>query len=148
MAGGVGGRRKGILSFAAGIGGTGDRADVGGTLSANPLSCAAGYYSFLKWNERMRRSLRKSGRPIDQGLNQMIEKYGLPFVAYNQGSIVHLETAGTMLLRLKKYFSLAPQSEFPQAYDGRNGRGLHGRRIGHAGRLADVYVDGGYGRSD
>ncbi len=42
MAGGVGGRADVVSCFAAGIGGTGERAYIGGTLSANPLSCVAG----------------------------------------------------------------------------------------------------------
>ena len=107
MAGGVGGRREVILSFAAGIGGTGDRAYVGGTLSANPLSCVAGYYSLLEM-ERMNAPViaGKAGDRLTKGLNQIIEKYGLPFVAYNQGSIVHLETSGTMLLDFKNIFRL------------------------------------------
>ena len=107
MAGGVGGRREVILSFAAGIGGTGDRAYVGGTLSANPLSCAAGYYSLLEM-ERTNAPVvaGKAGDRLTKGLNQIIEKYGLPFVTYNQGSIVHLETSGTMLLDFKNIFRL------------------------------------------
>ena len=32
---------------------------------------------------------------------RIIDTHGLPFVAYNQGSIVHLETSGVMLLDLK-----------------------------------------------
>ncbi len=48
MAGGVGGRADVIMSFAAGIGGTGERAYIGGTLSANPLSCVAGYHALLE----------------------------------------------------------------------------------------------------
>ena len=48
MAGGVGGRRDVMMRFAAGIGGTGERAYIGGTLSANPLSCVAGYYALLE----------------------------------------------------------------------------------------------------
>ncbi|HPG50465.1 MAG TPA: aminotransferase class III-fold pyridoxal phosphate-dependent enzyme, partial [Spirochaetota bacterium] len=45
-AGGVGGRKDVMLCYAAGIGGGpgGKRAMVGGTLSANPMSCAAGYF--------------------------------------------------------------------------------------------------------
>jgi glutamate-1-semialdehyde 2,1-aminomutase len=107
MAGGVGGRREVILGFAAGIGGTGDRAYVGGTLSANPLSCVAGYYSLLEM-ERTNAPVvaGKAGDRLTKGLNQIIEKYGLPFVAYNQGSIVHLETSGTMLLDFKNIFRL------------------------------------------
>jgi len=49
MAGGVGGRRDVMLSFASGIGGkSGERAYIGGTLSANPLSCAAGYFAITE----------------------------------------------------------------------------------------------------
>ena len=107
MAGGVGGRREVILSFAAGIGGTGDRAYVGGTLSANPLSCVAGYYSLLEMERTNAPVIAgKAGDRLTKGLNQIIEKYGLPFVAYNQGSIVHLETSGTMLLDFKNIFRL------------------------------------------
>ncbi|MBN1305103.1 MAG: aminotransferase class III-fold pyridoxal phosphate-dependent enzyme [Anaerolineales bacterium] len=102
MAGGVGGRREVIMTFAAGIGGTGERAYIGGTLSANPLSCVAGYYA-LKEMERTNAPLiaGKAGDRLTKGLQAIIEKYDLPFVAYNQGSIVHLETSGVMLLDLK-----------------------------------------------
>jgi len=102
MAGGVGGRRDVIMTFAAGIGGTGERAYIGGTLSANPLSCVAGYYA-LKEMERMNAPViaGRAGDRLTKGLQAIIEKYDLPFVAYNQGSIVHLETSGVMLLDLK-----------------------------------------------
>ena len=102
MAGGVGGRRDVIMTFAAGIGGTGERAYIGGTLSANPLSCVAGYYA-LKEMECTNAPViaGRAGDRLTQGLQAIIEKYNLPFVAYNQGSIVHLETSGVMLLDLK-----------------------------------------------
>lgn len=102
MAGGVGGRRDVIMTFAAGIGGTGERAYIGGTLSANPLSCVAGYYA-LKEMERTNAPViaGRAGDRLSKGLQAIIEKYDLPFVAYNQGSIVHLETSGVMLLDLK-----------------------------------------------
>lgn len=103
MAGGVGGRKNVIMTFAAGIGGTGERAYIGGTLSANPLSCVAGYYA-LKEMERTNAPViaGQAGDRLTKGLQTIIEKYNLPFVAYNQGSIVHLETSGVMLLDLKK----------------------------------------------
>ncbi|MDO9120430.1 MAG: aminotransferase class III-fold pyridoxal phosphate-dependent enzyme, partial [Anaerolineaceae bacterium] len=101
MAGGVGGRADVIARFAAGIGGTGERAYIGGTLSANPLSCVAGYHALLEM-ERTNAAViaGKAGDRLTKGLNVLIEKYGLPFVAFNQGSIVHLETSGVMLLDL------------------------------------------------
>ena len=42
----------------------------------------------------------RAGDRLTRGLNDIIERHGLPFVAYNQGSIVHLETSGVMLLDL------------------------------------------------
>lgn len=99
MAGGVGGRTDIIRSFASGIGGSGERAYVGGTLSANPLSCAAGYHALLEMERTNAPMIAgKAGDRLTKGLQQIIEKRGLPFVAYNQGSIVHLETSGVMLL--------------------------------------------------
>jgi glutamate-1-semialdehyde aminotransferase len=103
MAGGVGGRADVVMSFAAGLGGkTGERAYIGGTLSANPLSCVAGYYALLEM-ERTNAAVvaGKAGDRLTEGLQAIIEKYDLPFVAYNQGSIVHLETSGVMLLDLR-----------------------------------------------
>jgi len=108
MAGGVGGRAEVIMRFAAGIGGTGERAYVGGTLSANPLSCVAGYYSLLEMERTNAPVIAgRAGDRLKQGLQDIIEKYDLPFVAYNQGSIVHLETSGVMLLDLHNPIRLA-----------------------------------------
>ena len=102
MAGGVGGRRDVIMSFAAGIGGAGERAYVGGTLSANPLSCVAGYYALLEMERTNAPVIAgQAGDRLSKGLQKIIDKYGLPFVTYNQGSIVHLETSGVMLLDFK-----------------------------------------------
>jgi glutamate-1-semialdehyde 2,1-aminomutase len=108
MAGGVGGRADVIMRFAAGIGGVGERAYIGGTLSANPLSCVAGYYSLLEMERTNAPVIAGcAGDRLTKGLQAIIEKYGLPFVAYNQGSIVHLETSGVMLLDLRNPIRLA-----------------------------------------
>jgi len=108
MAGGVGGRADVIMRFAAGIGGTGERAYIGGTLSANPLSCVAGYYALLEMERTNAPVLAgKAGDRLTHGLQAFIEKHGLPFVAFNQGSIVHLETSGVMLLDLHNPLKLA-----------------------------------------
>jgi glutamate-1-semialdehyde 2,1-aminomutase len=102
MAGGVGGRREVMACFAAGIGGSGERAYVGGTLSANPLSCAAGYYTLLEMERTNAPVIAGlAGDRLTRGLQGIIEQHRLPFVAYNQGSIVHLETSGVMLLDLR-----------------------------------------------
>jgi glutamate-1-semialdehyde 2,1-aminomutase len=107
MAGGVGGRRDVLMRFAAGIGGTGERAYIGGTLSANPLSCVAGYYALLEMERTNAPVIAgQAGDRLTKGLNEIIARYKLPFVAYNQGSIVHLETSGVMLLDFKNPLKL------------------------------------------
>lgn len=108
MAGGVGGRAEVVGRFAAGIGGTGERAYVGGTLSANPLSCVAGYTALLEMERTDAPAFAgRAGDRLTAGLQALIEKYDLPYVAYNQGSIVHLETSGVMLLDFRKPLKLA-----------------------------------------
>lgn len=110
MAGGVGGKADVIMRFAAGIGGTGERAYIGGTLSANPLSCVAGYYALEKMEKTNAAVIAgKAGDRLTAGLQKIIEKYNLPFVVYNQGSIVHLETSGVMLLDFRNPIKLAKE---------------------------------------
>ena len=87
--------------LAAGVETGKPRAYVGGTLSANPLSCAAGYYSILEI-EKTKAHIKagRAGDRVTNGLQEIIAKYGLPFVAFNHGSICHLETSGVMLLEM------------------------------------------------
>ena len=98
-AGGLGGKKEYMKYLAAGIQ-TGDKvhkALIGGTMAATPISCVAGYYT-LEEIERTN-ACQKAGEMGDRittGLQQLIQKHGLPFVAFNQGSICHLETVGTM----------------------------------------------------
>ncbi len=110
MAGGVGGRADVIMRFAAGIGGTGERAYIGGTLSANPLSCVAGYHALLEMERANAPVIAgQAGDRLTSGLQDIITKHNLPFVVYNQGSIVHLETSGVMLLDLHHPLRLAKE---------------------------------------
>lgn len=111
MAGGVGGRKEVIQRFAAGLGGkSGARAYIGGTLSANPLSCAAGYHAILEMERTGAPAIAgRAGDRLTKGLQEIIERKRLPFVAFNQGSIVHLETAAVMLLDFKNPIRLARQ---------------------------------------
>ena len=100
-AGGLGGRKDLMEYLAAGIEGGKKRAYVGGTLAANPLSSAAGYYT-LKEIERTNACeiAGKAGDRLTKGLEAIIEDLSLPFVAYNQGAICHLETSGTMFVKI------------------------------------------------
>lgn len=96
-AGGVGGKRQYAGIMAAGLANKGHKAYVGGTLAANPLSSLAGYTA-IKEIARTG-ACEKAGRAGDRladGLKMLLEKYSLPFVVYNQGSIVHLECTGAM----------------------------------------------------
>lgn len=100
-AGGIGGRADIMDGLAAGLQG-GKKVKVGGTMAANPLSCCAGYYTLKEIKEQQAcEKAGLAGDKITAGLNQLIDKYGLPFVAYNQGSICHLETAGTLFEKIE-----------------------------------------------
>lgn len=98
-AGGLGGKHEFMKYLAAGIQGgqKNPRALVGGTLAANPLSCVAGYYTLCEIEEtRAAQHAGRMGDRLTEGLQKLIRKHNLPFVAFNQGSVVHLETVGTM----------------------------------------------------
>jgi glutamate-1-semialdehyde 2,1-aminomutase len=107
MAGAIGGRRDVMMNLVGGIGTTARRAFVGGTLSANPLSCVAGYYALVE--ARRVDAAGKAGRAGDRlrrGLEEIIARLGLPYVAYNMGSIVHLQTSGVLLLDTSNIYKL------------------------------------------
>ncbi len=97
-AGGLGGKTEYMKYLSAGIAGgpKQKKALVGGTMAANPLSCVAGYHTLCEIERTD--AIRHAGAMGDRltnGLKRLIEKYDLPFVAFNQGSICHLETVGT-----------------------------------------------------
>ncbi len=99
-AGGVGGHRDCMQYLGAGLDSTGKKvkkALCGGTMAATPISCVAGYYTIDEIEKTG--ACEKAGRMADrlvQGIQASVEKYDLPFVVYNQGSICHVDTVGTM----------------------------------------------------
>ena len=100
-AGGIGGKNKYMQYLAADLGGDKKikKAKVGGTMAANPLSCAAGYYTLKEiLNTNACAKAGKAGDRLCIGLQNIMSKYQLPYVAYNQGSIVHLQTSGVLFL--------------------------------------------------
>ncbi len=101
-AGGLGGKDEFMVYLAAGIKAGGKKkALVGGTMAANPLSSAAGYWTLKAIAETDACvTAGKAGDRLTAGLQKLIEKYNLPFVAFNQGSICHLETVATMLMHI------------------------------------------------
>ena len=99
-AGGLGGKREYMKYLGAGLD-DGEikihKAFVGGTMSATPISCVAGYYAIKEIAESG--ACQKAGELGDRmtnGLRELIAKYKLPFVAWNEESVCHLETVGTM----------------------------------------------------
>ena len=96
-AGGVGGKKEYAQLMAAGLATGKHRAYVGGTLAANPLSCVAGTAAIQEIAaQNACEKAGKMGDRLTDGLKELIDRYGLPFVAYNQGSICHLECTGAM----------------------------------------------------
>ena len=96
-AGGLGGKREYMKLLSAGLEAGQKKALVGGTLAANPLSSAAGYFTLVEIEKQD--ACARAGAMGDRlvaGLTAAVERRGLPFVVYNQGSIVHLQTVGTM----------------------------------------------------
>lgn len=108
-AGGLGGKGEYMQFLAAGIQSGHKKALVGGTMAANPLSSAAGYYTLCEI-ERQDACVKAglAGDRLTAGLQKLTDKYALPFVAFNQGSICHLESVGTMLLdiRLSRFWKI------------------------------------------
>ena len=110
-AGGLGGKQEYMKYLGAGIGGDAKvkKALIGGTMAANPLSSAAGYFTLCEMEKQD--ACAKAGRAADKlnkGLQDIISKYSLPYVAFNQGSICHLETGGAMLLDvdIKRFWTI------------------------------------------
>jgi glutamate-1-semialdehyde 2,1-aminomutase len=101
-AGGLGGKDEYMRFLAAGIkAGGGKKALVGGTMAANPLSAAAGFWTLEEIAQTDACACAgAAGDRLTAGLQRLIKKYRLPFVAFNQGSICHLETVGTMLMHI------------------------------------------------
>ncbi|MDI6104698.1 aminotransferase class III-fold pyridoxal phosphate-dependent enzyme [Actinoplanes sp. NEAU-A12] len=113
MAGGVGGRADVMAVFGSGLDGKhGAHIQVGGTLSANPLSCAAGYFAIQEMARTNAPVIAgKAGDRLTRGLQKLIDKYGLPYVAYNQGSIVHLESSGVLMLDMRNPVKLFKENK-------------------------------------
>jgi Glutamate-1-semialdehyde aminotransferase len=99
-AGGVGGHRECMAYLGAGLDSSGKKvpkAMCGGTMAATPISCCAGYYTLCEIERTNACEVAgRMGDRLTKGLQNIISKYNLPFVAFNQGSICHLDNAGTM----------------------------------------------------
>ena len=73
------------------------KAMCGGTMAATPISCVAGYTALCEIEKRNACEVAgRMGDRLTKGLQQLIQKYELPFVAFNIGSVCHLDSVGTM----------------------------------------------------
>ena len=99
-AGGIGGKREYMKYLGAGLDSNGEKvkkAFMGGTMAATPLSCVAGYYTLEEIDKQNACQVAgQMGDRLTKGLQELIKKYNLPFVAFNQGSVCHIDTVGTM----------------------------------------------------
>ncbi len=99
-AGGIGGHKDVMAHLGAGLDSSGKKvkkAMCGGTMAATPISCVAGYHAICEIERT--NACEKAGKMGDrliEGIRKSIAKHNLPFVAFNQGSVCHLDTVGTM----------------------------------------------------
>ena len=89
----IGGRADVMGVCAAGVSG-GKKAYSGGTLAANPLTCAAGYYAikFIEETNATEKATHAADR-LSKGFNGVFEKHNLPWFSYNFGGTVHFHTS-------------------------------------------------------
>jgi glutamate-1-semialdehyde 2,1-aminomutase len=158
-AGGIGGRADLIRRLAAGIESGKKRAYCGGTLAATPLSAAAGYFT-IQEAERIGacETAGRAGDRLTRGLKALITARGLPFVAYNQGSICHLETVGGMfielnLLKIRKVLKEIKtrklmMEEYGAAYTAEGIISLAGSRLYTSAADTDEVIDDALARFD
>ena len=99
-AGGIAGHRDVMKHLGAGLDSSGKKvkkAMCGGTMAATPISSLAGYTAICEIEKR--NACQVAGQRADQlvaGPQKSIDKYNLPFITYNIGSVCHLHTVGTM----------------------------------------------------
>lgn len=90
----LGGRADVMATVAAGVGAGAKRAYCGGTLAANPLTCAAAYWA-IKFVEETNATEKagKAASKLSNGINEICEKHGLPWFSYNYNATVHFHTS-------------------------------------------------------
>lgn len=112
----IGGRADVMQYIAAGVGGGRKRAYCGGTLAANPLTCAAAYWA-IKFVEETNATEKagKIGTWLANGLNEIFKKYNLPWISYNFNATVHMHTSAVMNLDMdnpKHFGQIRERKEF------------------------------------
>ena len=90
----IGGRADVMSTVAAGVGGGAKRAYTGGTLAANPLTCGAAYWA-IKFVEETNATEKagKAATRLSSAMNEIFEKFNLPWFSYNYNATVHFHTS-------------------------------------------------------
>jgi len=90
----IGGNEDVLNTVAAGVGGGSKRAYCGGTLAANPLTCAAAYHAIKLVEETNATEIAgKAATRLSNGINEVCEKHGLPWFSYNYNATVHFHSS-------------------------------------------------------
>ncbi|MHA1490682.1 MAG: aspartate aminotransferase family protein [Promethearchaeota archaeon] len=90
----LGGRADVMAAVAGGVGGGAKKAYCGGTLAANPLTCAAAYWAIKFVEETNATEIAGlAGTRLSKGMNEVFEKYNLPWFSYNYNATVHFHTS-------------------------------------------------------
>lgn len=90
----IGGRADVMSVCGAGVTAGKKRAYCGGTLAANPLTCAAAYWA-IQFIEKTNATEKagKAGDRLVKGLNELFQKYNLPWICYNFNATIHVHTS-------------------------------------------------------
>jgi len=89
----VGGRADVMAMCAGGVSG-GKKTYTGGTIAANPLTCASAYTAIKAVAETNATELAgKAATRLAAGFNEVFQKYDLPWFSYNYGGTVHFHTS-------------------------------------------------------
>lgn len=89
----IGGRADVMAVCGAGVGGD-KRAYSGGTIAANPLTCAAAYWAIKFVEETNATEIAGAAATrLSTGLNEVFANHNLPWFSYNFGGTVHFQTS-------------------------------------------------------
>ncbi len=85
---------------------------IGGTLSANPLTCAAAYATLCKLQrEDIPNKLNKAGLEFARKLTDLANKYDLPAIISATGSVMQIDVTGMKHVATFSEYSLEQQAE-------------------------------------
>ena len=108
-AGGVGGKREIMSLLTAGLTmGHSKKVMVGGTLTANPLSCLAGYTTICELERTNAHArLKTAADQFTRAVADLAEKYQIPALVFNQESILHIDLCG--MQHVSSFLEWTPQ---------------------------------------